>query len=180
MRAARLLTLTRILQRGGRRTAGQLAAELEVSERTVLRDIEALSGAGVPVYSVRGAQGGFELLGAGGPPVPDVPSPRPTGGPIQRARVRLSPEGRQLAQVLGRPAGVMVRRVVDVAPGREDWVVASVRMDSVDAAVHELLALGPHVEVLRPARLRVAVHEAAAALTRLHQGNPASTTPGPD
>ena len=60
MRAGRLITLLLILQRRGRVTAGELATELEVSERTVLRDIEALSGAGVPVYATRGPGGGFQ------------------------------------------------------------------------------------------------------------------------
>ncbi len=62
MRAGRLITLMLALQRRGRLTAAQLAVELEVSERTVLRDIEALSGAGVPVYATRGPGGGFQLL----------------------------------------------------------------------------------------------------------------------
>ena len=51
-----------ILQRKGRANAAQLAEELEVSQRTILRDIEALSCAGVPVFAVRGPGGGFELL----------------------------------------------------------------------------------------------------------------------
>ena len=62
VRASRLVGLLGLLQARGRMTAGQLAAELEVSPRTVLRDIEALSAAGIPVYAVRGSQGGFELI----------------------------------------------------------------------------------------------------------------------
>ncbi len=62
MRASRLVQLLTLLQEHGRLTTGQLAAQLEVSQRTVLRDIEALSSAGVPVYGVRGSQGGFELI----------------------------------------------------------------------------------------------------------------------
>ncbi|MDN5796484.1 MAG: WYL domain-containing protein [Intrasporangium sp.] len=62
MRADRLLRLLMLLQRYRRATAGWLAAELEVSERTVLRDIGALSVAGVPVYTERGRGGGCVLL----------------------------------------------------------------------------------------------------------------------
>ncbi|MFF0543875.1 helix-turn-helix transcriptional regulator [Nocardia thailandica] len=62
MRADRLLRLIVLLQRHGRLSAPRLAELLEVSERTVLRDMEALSAAGVPVYTERGRNGGCVLL----------------------------------------------------------------------------------------------------------------------
>lgn len=62
MRADRLVSLVLLLRRHGRLTADTLARELGVSTRTVLRDIEALSTAGVPVYAERGRYGGFALL----------------------------------------------------------------------------------------------------------------------
>ena len=62
MRASRLLAIMILLQSRGRLTADMLAAEFEVSIRTIYRDIDALSASGVPVYGDRGPGGGFALL----------------------------------------------------------------------------------------------------------------------
>ena len=62
MRASRLISILLLLQTRGRMTAQQLADELEVSIRTVYRDVDELSGSGIPVYADRGARGGFQLV----------------------------------------------------------------------------------------------------------------------
>ena len=62
MRSSRLVSLLLLLQARGRLTAAQLARELEVSERTVYRDLADLGAAGVPLYGERGEGGGYQLL----------------------------------------------------------------------------------------------------------------------
>lgn len=62
MRADRLMTIMILLQNRGKMTARDLASELEVSVRTILRDMDALSTAGIPVVSEKGKEGGWRLL----------------------------------------------------------------------------------------------------------------------
>ena len=62
MKSARLVSILLLLQTRGRMTAARLAEELEVSVRTVYRDVESLHAAGVPLYGDAGHAGGYQLL----------------------------------------------------------------------------------------------------------------------
>jgi len=172
MRASRLVGLLGLLQARGRMSARQLAVELEVSQRTILRDIEALGAAGIPLYAVRGCSGGFELIEGFRSDLPVTASPRhpPPDARAQRARVRLSPRGRRLAALLGRPAGVRIRRGTPAVAGREGWVEAWVRIGSLDAAALDMLALGAEAEVIHPPELRALVGQLARRIADLHAG----------
>src|SRR4051812_41328347 len=114
MRAGRLVSLMLLLQDGRRHTAADLARKLEVSERTVLRDLDELSGAGVPVYATRGRAGGFQLVDGYRSELtaPADRERRPPSDRSRRAVVRISPEGRRLATMLGRLQPLRVRRAV--------------------------------------------------------------------
>jgi predicted DNA-binding transcriptional regulator YafY len=158
MRAGRLITLLLLLERRGRLTAAELAAELEVSERTVLRDVEELSGAGVPVFAVRGPGGGYELLEGTGTALSEPGTWRPMdrrAGRVRRATVRVTPDGRRLAAVLGRLQPLRVRRAA--TPDAAGRVEATFRIASFEGAVVDLCSLGPDIEVVAPEDMRRAV-----------------------
>lgn len=169
MRAGRLLELVRLLQGGGRHTARELADRLQVSERTVLRDIEALSISGVPVYGTRGPGGGFSLLDTHEPSAPAmVPGLATPQGQLRRVRVRLSPIALRIALFEGRPEGWRARPGAEPPPDRPDWVEGSFRFDSYDTAIRELAGLGSEVEVLRPTELRATMAAMGRRIADLH------------
>ena len=150
-------------------SAPSLARELEVSVRTILRDIESLSGAGVPVYSVRGSDGGFELLdgyttGLARREVWAAPGPA-----RRRVAVRVSSEGLRTATLVGRPLRIRRRPSWQPARGREEWVEATLLVDSLDDARLAMLNLGAEVEVVSPPEFRDMIVNEARAITEIYR-----------
>ncbi|MGC0423403.1 helix-turn-helix transcriptional regulator [Embleya sp. AB8] len=154
MRADRLVSLVLLLRQHGRLSAPALARELEVSTRTVLRDIEALSAAGVPVYAERGRHGGFALL----------PGFRTelTGLNHDEALALLVAGSRRGAQVfgLGSALASAMRKVVDALPeGQRAGAAGAVRRLLIDPDI-DLLSrrlVAEEVPDAVPAEVRRAV-----------------------
>jgi predicted DNA-binding transcriptional regulator YafY len=105
VRADRLVALLLFLQQRQRVTAAEVAAELEISERTARRDLEALCMAGLPVYSERGRGGGWRLLGGGRTDLSGLTAPEAralflVAGPASEATPELKGALRKLVRAL--------------------------------------------------------------------------------
>ncbi|MFG2832543.1 helix-turn-helix transcriptional regulator [Streptomyces sp. NPDC048434] len=117
MRAARLIRMVLLLQARPSMTGAELARELEVSERTVARDVLSLSEAGVPVYADRGRAGGYRLIGG--------------------YRTRLTGLGRSEAEALflsGVPSALREMGLADAASAARLKVSAALLPELRDAA----------------------------------------------
>jgi len=172
VRASRLVGLLGLLQARGKMTASQLAAELEVSQRTILRDIEALNSAGFPVYAIRGSLGGFELLAGFTSALPASSRAHRGGGPVagqdQQALLRISAQGSRIAALTGRPAGLRVRRKARPVSGRGGWKQAWIPVESADVVISDVLALAGEAELMHPADLRRRIRAAALQVAVQH------------
>ncbi|AXK35331.1 WYL domain-containing protein [Streptomyces armeniacus] len=151
MRADRLVSLVLLLRQHGRLSAAALARELEVSTRTVLRDIEALSAAGVPVYAERGRHGGFALL-------PGFQTEL-TGLNHDEALALLAAGSRRGAQAFGLGAALAsaMRKVVDALPEGQRATAAG--------AVQRLL-IDPETDLLARRQVAEEVPDAVVAEVR--------------
>ena len=108
MRADRLVATLLFLQTRGRVTAAEVAAELEISERTARRDLESLSMAGIPVYSQPGRGGGWELVGGARTDLTGLSGPEAralflVAGPSSVATPALKAALRKLVRALPEP-----------------------------------------------------------------------------
>jgi predicted DNA-binding transcriptional regulator YafY len=108
MGADRLLSVLLLLQARGRVTAAEVADELEISERTARRDLDALAIAGVPLYSRQGRNGGWELMGGSKTDLTGLTAPEAralflVAGPAAAASPAVKIAVRKLLQALPEP-----------------------------------------------------------------------------
>ncbi|MFF0831460.1 MULTISPECIES: helix-turn-helix transcriptional regulator [unclassified Streptomyces] len=124
MKSDRLLSILLLLQTRGRVPARELAGRLEVSVRTIYRDVEALSASGVPVYAERGRHGGIELLAGFRTDVTGLTADE------SRALFILAAQGAHAALGLDTALGSALRKVMAAlpAPHRPAAEVASRRV----------------------------------------------------
>jgi predicted DNA-binding transcriptional regulator YafY len=193
MRASRLVSILLLLQTRGRLTAQQLADTLEVSVRTIYRDVESLHDAGIPLYGEAGHAGGYQLVDgyrtrltglsadeaetlflAG---LPKAAAELGLGGALAAAQlklqageatIRLSPEGRRRMRELMSSAVIEATDRTAGATGNDGWVTAVVPIESLEHAESEFLRLGANVQILAPDGLRRRMQQTARSLAALY------------
>jgi predicted DNA-binding transcriptional regulator YafY len=147
MRSDRLLSLLLMLQSRGRLTAPHVARELEVSVRTVYRDVEALSASGVPVFTEQGRHGGITML----------PGYRTdmTGLTAAEARALVALTGRAVPDDLGMGSALAsaVHKLVAAVPASHRGVAEQARQRVLvdHAGWYRELPGTPHLEVVQDA-----------------------------
>jgi predicted DNA-binding transcriptional regulator YafY len=147
VRADRLVAVLLILQARGRVTAAELADELEISERTARRDLEALSMAGIPVYSQAGRGGGWSLLGGSRTDLSGLTAAEArtlflVAGPSASATPQIKAALRKLVRALPEPFRAEAEAaasavVIDPASWDRTHVPAPAHLDELQRAVVE-------------------------------------------
>jgi predicted DNA-binding transcriptional regulator YafY len=147
VRADRLVAVLLILQARGRVTAAELADELEISERTARRDLEALSMAGIPVYSQAGRGGGWSLLGGSRTDLSGLTAAEArtlflVAGPSASATPQIKAALRKLVRALPEPFRAEAEAaasavVIDPASWDRTHVPAPAHLDDLQRAVVE-------------------------------------------
>ncbi|WP_399929964.1 helix-turn-helix transcriptional regulator [Streptomyces kanamyceticus] len=172
MKSDRLLSILLLLQTRGRVPAHELAARLEVSVRTIYRDVEALSASGVPVYAERGRHGGIALLAGFRTDVTGLTADE------SRALFVLAAQGAHAALGLDEALGSALRKVMAALPEphRPGAELASRRI-LVDASRWMKGPLPVDLEVLQDAvfadrRLRLRYRHSGAAQARTYTVDP--------
>jgi predicted DNA-binding transcriptional regulator YafY len=170
VRADRLLSILLSLQARGRLTAAQLAGELEVSERTIHRDMQALSVAGVPVYAERGPGGGWVLHDS------YRSGPRGLHDDELRALFLATP-GTVLGDLgLDRASESALTKLLLAAPHadrarleRDGRVRVQLQFELEEDVCAFVLSFDNRVELLEPAHLRTEIARRLAAAAALYQ-----------
>ena len=147
MRADRLVAVLLILQARGRVTAAGLADELEISERTARRDLEALAMAGIPVYSQPGRGGGWSLLGGARTDLSGLTAAEArtlflVAGPSASATPQIKAALRKLVRALPEPfraeaEAAAAAVVIDPASWDRTHVATPAHLDELQRAVVE-------------------------------------------
>ena len=149
MRADRLVAILLLLQSRGQVTAGEVARDLEVSERTARRDLEALGVAGLPIWSQQGRNGGWRLAGGGRTDLSGLTAAEAralflVAGPSSSATPEVRAALRKLVRALPepfRPSAEAASSAVVVDPAgwedRGEPRAISVHLDAVQRAVVE-------------------------------------------
>jgi predicted DNA-binding transcriptional regulator YafY len=164
VRADRLVAILLMLQQRGKVTAAEVAAELEISERTARRDLDALGVAGLPIYATQGRGGGWQLAGGGRTDLSGLTAPEAralflVAGPSSSATPEVKAALRKLVRALPEPMRDAAERAatsIVVDPAAWDQTVPQLHHPPHLDAVQQAVVDGEQLVIDYTARLGAA------------------------